>query len=48
MDDFIIYEKVQNEREGGDVAIAAKIYLNPVLIAEGDDDVEEISIDIHP
>ena len=47
MDDFIIYEKVRNEREGGGVAIGAKIDLNPVLIEEGDDDIVAIYIDIH-
>ena len=48
MDDFIIYEKVRSMREGGGVAIAAKKALNPVLIAEGNEEVEAISIDIHP
>ena len=48
MDDFVIYEKVRGVREGGGIAIAAKKDLNPVLLAEGEDDVEAISIDIHP
>ena len=48
MDDFIIYEKVRSEKEGGGVAIAAKRDLNPVLTAEGEDEIEAISIDIHP
>ena len=48
MKDFIIYEKVRELKEGGGVAIAAKTNLNPVLTAEGEDDVEAISIDIHP
>ena len=48
MDDFIIYEKVRDTKEGGGVAIAAKKVLNPVLISEGEDDIETISIDIHP
>ena len=46
--DFIVYEKVRNTKIGGGVAIAAKKDLNPVLISEGDDDVEAITIDIHP
>ena len=48
MDNFIIYEKVRNMREGGGVAIGAKKDLNPVLTAEGHDEIEAISIDIHP
>ena len=48
MDDFIIYEKVRDTKEGIGVAIAAKKVLNPVLISEGEDDIETISIDIHP
>ena len=31
--DFIIFEKIRNLREGGGVAIGAKTDLNPVLIA---------------
>ena len=46
--DFIIYEKVRETKGGGGVAIAAKKDLNPVLISEGDKDVEAITIDIHP
>ena len=48
MDDFIIFEKTRELKEGGGVAIAAKKNLNPVLTAEGNDEVEAISIDIHP
>ena len=48
MSDFIIYQRVHSDREGGGVAIAAKTDLNPVLTAEGKDDIETISIDIHP
>ena len=48
MDNFIIYEKIRCIKEGGGVAIAAKKDLNPVLTSEGNDDVEAISIDIHP
>ena len=48
MEDFIIYDKVRGEREGGGIAIAAKKALNPVLIAEGENEVEAITIDIHP
>ena len=48
MNDFIIYEKVRELKEGGGVAIAARKNLNPVLTAEGDNNVEAISIDIHP
>ena len=48
MDNFLIYEKVREAKEGGGIAIAAKKELNPVLIAEGDSEVEAISIDIHP
>ena len=48
MDDFIIYEKVRVGREGGGAAVAAKKDLNPVLTLEGSEDVEAISIDIHP
>ena len=42
--DFIVRES----KGGGGVAIAAKKDLNPVLILEGDKDVEAITIDIHP
>ena len=31
MDDFIIYEKVRDVKEGGGIAIAAQTGLNPVL-----------------
>ena len=48
MDDFVIYDKVRVEKEGGSIAIAAKKDLNPVLFAEGEEDVEAITIDIHP
>ena len=46
MDDFVIYERIRSEREGGGVAIGAKKDLNPVLIAEGEENVEAITIDI--
>ena len=46
--DFIVYEKIRESKGGGGVAIAAKKDLNPVLIYEGDKDVEAITIDIHP
>ena len=50
MDDlnFIVYVKVRENKLGDGVAIAAKKDLNPILIAEGDEDVEAITIDIHP
>ena len=48
MDNFIIYEKVRVQKGGGGVAIAARKDLNPVLTDEGEEDVEAISIDIHP
>ena len=48
MNNFIIYEKVREAKEGGGIAIGAKKELNPVLIAEGNSEVEAISIDIHP
>ena len=48
MNDFVIYEKVRELREGGGVAIAARKELNPVLTAEGEDNIEAITIDIHP
>ena len=48
MDNFIIYEKVCSEKEGGGIALAAKRDLNPVLTAEGEDDIDSISIDIDP
>ena len=41
-------EKVRVGREEGGVAVAAKKDLNPVLTLEGSEDVEAISIDIHP
>ena len=46
MKDSIIYEKIRSNKEGGGVAIGAKKDLNPVLIAEGEENVEAISIDI--
>ena len=46
MEDFIIYERIRYEKDGGGVAIGAKKDLNPVLIAEGEENVEAISIDI--
>ena len=46
MEDFIIYERIRSEQDGGGVAIGAKKDLNPVLIAEGEENVEAISIDI--
>ena len=48
MDNFIIYEKVREAKEGGGISIGTKKELNPVLISEGDSEVEAISIDIHP
>ena len=47
MDDFVIYERIRTNKEGGGVAIGAKKDLNPVLIAEGEENVEAISIDIN-
>ena len=47
MEDFIIYEKVRVQKEGGGVAIAAKKDLKPVLTAEAEEDIEAITIDIH-
>ena len=44
---FVVYEKMRVNSEGGGVAIAAKKELNPVLVSEGDNDVETITIDIH-
>ena len=46
--DFVVYEKVRNKKAGGGVAIAAKKDLNPILIFEGEEDVEALTIDIHP
>ena len=46
--DFVVYEKVRNNKAGGGVAIAAKKDLNPILIFEGEEDVEALTIDIHP
>ena len=40
MDDFVIYDRVRGDREGGGIAIAAKKDLNPVLFAEGEEDVK--------
>ena len=34
--DFVVYEKVRDNKSGGGVAIAAKKDLNPILIFEGD------------
>ena len=48
MDDFIIYENVRGKCGGGGVMIAAKKCLNPVLVAEGDEETEAITIEIHP
>ena len=43
MDDFFfIYERIRSNKEGGGVAIGAKKDLNPVLIAEGEENVEAI------
>ena len=47
INDFIIYEKVTVNKDGGGVAIAARKDLNPVLIDEGEEDIETISIDTH-
>ena len=48
MNDFIIYEKFCELREGWGVAIAARKDRNPVWAAEGDNNIEGILIDIHP
>ena len=48
MNNFVIYEKIRESREGGGVAIAARTDLNPVLTAEGEDNIEAITIDIFP
>ena len=48
MENFIVYEKVRENRGGGGVAIAVIKELNPVLITEGTDSVETITIEIHP
>ena len=50
---FVVYEKVReyfkkgDKKEGGGVAIAAKLELNPALISEGEGNVEALTIDIH-
>ena len=49
MENYIIYEKVRdNGTGGGGVAIDAVREINPVLLSEGENNVEAITIDIHP
>ena len=48
METFIVYEKVRNNRKGGGLAIAAIKDLNPVLVSEGTENVEAITIEVHP
>ena len=47
IDDYIIFEKVRNNREnGGGLAIGCIPELKPIWVREGDDQVEALSINI--
>ena len=48
MENFVVYERVRERKNGGDVAIAAVKDLNPVLVSESTQKVEAITIEIHP
>ena len=48
MENYIVYERVRENRNGGGVAIAAIKDLNPVLVSEGTGNIEAITIEVHP
>ena len=48
MENFVVYERLREKSEGGGVAIAAIRELNPTLVSQGENDVEAITIEIHP
>ena len=43
MENYIVYERVRENRNGGGVAIAAIKDLNPVLVSEGTGNIEAIT-----
>ena len=47
IEDYVIFEKIRNKKEnGGGIAIGCKEELKPVLVREGSDEVETLSIEI--
>ena len=45
-ENFIVFELVRKNREGGGLALGCAKELHPVFIKEGDDDVEALSVEI--
>ena len=46
IDNFIIFELVRKNKDGGGLALGCIKELNPVLVRRGDDETEAISINI--
>ena len=46
LDNFIIYELVRQNRDGGGLALGVAKELNPAWVREGDDTVEALSVEI--
>ena len=46
LENFIIYELVRQNREGGGIALGVAKELNPAWVREGDDTVEALSVEI--
>jgi hypothetical protein len=46
VDNYIIYELVRENREGGGIALGVIKELNPAWVREGNDDVEALSVEI--
>ena len=45
-DSYVVFELVRQNRDGGGLALGCDKDLQPVLVREGDDDVEALSVDI--
>ena len=46
IENYLIFERIRQNRNGGGVALGCKKYLNPVWVREGEGDVEALSVEI--
>ena len=46
LDNYLVFELLRKNKEGGGLAIGCATNLKPAWVREGDDDVEALSVDI--
>ena len=46
LDDYVIFERIRQNRNGGGIALGCIRDLNPVWVREGDGDIEALSVEI--